>query len=585
MKKPLSCALGAFMICAGVAQAENVVDVLMLYTDEAVNTTNGRDIAARAATYIEYTNQAYRNSNVDLTLRLVGLENLDAGYTNVSGGNLDAFRNNSKVAALRQRYGADLVTLLNLRQPMSGGYLCGMGYLPVGNSSTGTLYGNASSLGFSMVGVDCGMSSFSHEVGHNMSLGHSYAQSEEGGIWSWARGHGVYGSFSTIMAYPHTYNTRNQIQQFSNPRQVKCEGQACGVDMNQTKGADSATNLNRLGKQIAAFVPQVNAVGGDGGDGGDGDLPICNKPELNDNLVTNGDFTELSGWESFSDAGQLNQINATKDCGKDILLKVTDRSAFYAGPFQTMTGKLQAGKEYRVSAKLGLGGRGNREDIRMALQIRDSRGFRYQYLPAVSVTSTEMSDYEQTFTVKSDDSLSAVGLLVYGPSAGIDMVVDEVKLVEISKEPTVVELYRADFESGARGWGPYFSTSLARSRRAREGNYSLVSYNRRYWYSGAGLDVNGLLQSGNHYQVSADVFLKSSQVSNDSAEFWLYIVDVGGARWIKLGGENLPVYSWEQLQVGFDLETKGAISQMRLHLFGPAPSTNIYLDNLEISQK
>ena len=584
MKKQLSCALSAFMMCAGVAQAENVVDVLVLYTDEAVNTANGRDIAARAAAYIEFSNQAYRNSNVDLSLRLVGLENLDAGYTNVTGENLDAFRNNSQVASLRQRYGADLVTLLNLRQPMSGGYVCGIGYVPPGNSSTGTLYSNAPSVGFSLVGVDCGLNTFSHELGHNMSLGHSYVQNSEGGTWPWARGHGVYGSFSTIMAYPQAYSTYNQVQRFSNPRQVKCEGQACGVDMNQTQGADSATNLNRLGSQIAAFVPQVVDGGDDGSDDGDGDLPICSKPELDDNLVTNGDFTELSGWDNFSDAGQLSQVSEVKDCGKDILLKISNRTAFYSGPFQTLTGKLQAGKEYRVSARLGLEGNGSREDVRMALQIRDSRGLSYQYLPAVSVTSAEMSDYEQTFTVESDNTLSTVGLLVYGAAAGVDMLVDEVKLVEVNSQPTATELYRADFENGARGWGRYFSTSLALSRQAKEGNYSLVSYNRRYWYSGAGVDVNGLLQSGNHYQISADVYLNSSQISDDSAQFWLYVVDAAGARWIRLSSENLPVSSWQQVQADFDLETTGAVSQMRLHLIGPAPSTNIYLDNLVISQ-
>ncbi len=108
---------------------------------------------------------------------------------------------------------------------------------------------------------------------------------------------------------PQVCSTYNQLQQFSNPRQVKCEGQACGVDSSRTDGADAATNLNRLGEQIAAFVPQVVGGDDDGGsdDGGTvgvdgGDLPVCQKPRLDNNLIQNGDFTELEGWESFAQA-------------------------------------------------------------------------------------------------------------------------------------------------------------------------------------------------------------------------------------------------------------------------------------------
>ncbi|OZG73007.1 Ni,Fe-hydrogenase I small subunit [Hahella sp. CCB-MM4] len=593
MKKKLSCALGAFIMSAGIAHAENVVDVLVLYTDEALQTQNGRDIAARAAAYIEFSNQAYANSNVDMKLRLVGLENLDAGYTRVNGSNLDAFRNNREVASLRQRYGADLVTLLNLRQPMSGGYVCGIGYVPPGNSSSGTLYSNAPSLAFSLVGVDCGLNTFSHELGHNMSLGHSYAQNTEGGTWSWARGHGVYGTFSTIMAYPQSYGTYNQLQQFSNPRQVKCEGQACGVDMNRSDGADAATNLVRLGSQIASFVPTVVDNGDDGDDGdnggddgGDGNLPVCNKPNLENNLVEDGDFNDLSSWENFSQAGQLSQDTKTKEC-KDNILKVTNRSAFYSGPFQSLTGKLQAGKQYRVTAKIGLGSNGSRDNARMALQVKDGAGFRYQYLPKVSVTSSEMTDYDQTFTVEADDSLSSIGLLVYGPQAGLDLLVDEVKIEEVGSGTTAPgskEIYRNGFEQSTQGWGRYFGGSLALSRTAKDGNYSLASYNRYYWYTGPALDVNGLMDSGNTYKVNADVYLKSNNLSSDDVEFWLYMVDDNGPRWKKLSSDSIPVSSWQNLQTEINVEANGAITQMRLHVIGPDPYTRIYIDNLVITK-
>ncbi|MGP4845270.1 zinc-dependent metalloprotease family protein [Marinobacter sp. 1Y8] len=586
-------ALGFLFTTFTTQAATQVVDILVLYTDDATQTSSGSDIDARIASYIEYSNQAYQNSDVDMQLRLVGVEQLDEPYTYVEGANLDALRTNDDVAMLRQQYGADLVTLINLRKPMNGGYVCGIGYVPPGQSGTGEFYSNAPSLGFSLVGVNCGYTTFAHELGHNMSLGHSYAQNSEGGIFPWARGYGVNGLFSTIMAYPQAFGTRNQVQQFSSPSQRKCEGQPCGVDRNQADGADSVANLTTVASQVAGFVATVDPGNGGGdGDGGDnggddgtGDLPICNKPELEGNLLEDGDFNALSAWSSFANAASLQQTTITADCGRDNLMRVTDRSQFYGGPVQSISDVAEGGAQYRLTAKLGIAAGTERDTIRAAIQLSDSNGTRYQYLPQASFSNSELSDYDETFTLESDESLSDAQLLIYGPQAGVDFYIDEVKLVRVDQEvedTPATWLVDEGFENGSQGWGGYFGTTLSYSRTAKTGNYGLRANNRKQWYSGPGFDVRGVVRVGQSYQASVDVYLNNASLASDSAQIWAYFVDDSGAHWQKLGGQTIATHSWQTISAPVNINASGAVTQLQLHVIGPKPATQLVIDNFRV---
>lgn len=590
-----------FAIAAPAMQAAEPIDVLVLYTDEAAASESGRDMNARIASYIEYSNQAYRNSDVDIELRLVGAERLDAPYRLVSGDNLNALRGNREVARLRQEYGADLVTLINQPQAMGGGYVCGIAYQPGGNADTGRFYSNAAGYGFSLVGVGCGYNTFTHELGHNLSLGHSYVQNSSGSVYGWGRGHGVQGLFSTIMAYPQAYGTRNHLQQFSSPGQQRCEGLPCGVDTSQPRGADAATALNRLAPQVADFVPTVDlgAGGGDdspgddsGGDNGSGDggnLPLCEKPELADNLLAGGDFNDLSAWSSFYNAASLTTGAITADCGRDNQLRVSSREAYYGGPVQDLTGILEAGARYRISALLGLAGTNTRDAVRVTLQLRDASGTRYQNLRPLSVTGDGLSRYDETFTVEAGGNLTSARLMLHGPEAGVDFIADEVLLVRAGdpSEPdpdTGPELLvDEDFESGGQGWSGYMGTWVYRtSRAASDGNFGLRSTARSAWYSGPGFSAQGVLAPGERYQASVDVYLRNAARASDTVGLWAWYVDAAGAHWQNLGSQDLATQNWARLDTEFRIDAEGPLTQLRLHVMGPAPDTSLVIDNLRV---
>lgn len=569
---------GSLLLGAAFAQSDPFVDVLVLYIDEAQQTSAGRDIDARIGAYIEYSNQAFENSNVDMRLRLVGAERVDLDYTYVTSENLGALRSNSAVAGLRQEYGADLVTLLNLRQPMSGGYICGIGYVPWGDASTGRLASNAGSAAFSLVGVDCGLSTFAHELGHNMSLGHSYVQNSGGGVWEWARGHGVQGLFSTVMAYPQSFGTRNQIQIFSNPDVVGCSGQPCGVDHNQPQGADASRNLNNLAQQIADFMPHVTDV-----DEPDPELEPCNKPEVEGNLITNGEFDSLQGWQALFNASRLTQANQQTDC-VDNVLRITDRTQVYGDGYQDLGGKLEVGKEYRFTASLGVAG-SERDTVSIALRIEEGDGIRYQYLDPVSVTAAELTAYSANFNLDATTAPDSVGLILYGPQVGVDIIADEVALVEVvgsAPEPDNQTVLNESFEREASGWSSFGGSQTAFSSRAYEGDYSLRNYSRQYSYSGPMREVTGLFEAETTYAISANVYVENASGSSANASVWIYYVDDQGAHWERVVSTTVTANNWQSIEGEFAIMPEGDIRQMRLLVGGPNAGSELYLDELRV---
>ncbi|WP_163833722.1 carbohydrate binding domain-containing protein [Spartinivicinus ruber] len=228
----LSLAIAAYSTSA---LANTMLDVLVVYPEGKSGT---RDVKALAASYVNWANQAYKNSRANVQLRLVGVVPINTFHGNTNGNALNRVTNDRTISNLRQQYGADFVSYF---APRSGG-TCGVAWVPQGRVQ--------SSQAYSVVATDCGNVAFAHELGHNMALGHSAAQDSKGGIWTWARGHGEQGMFATVMAYGSAYNARN-VQYFSNPNVNACKNQPCG----RANYTDSVKNINAVATQLADFMP------------------------------------------------------------------------------------------------------------------------------------------------------------------------------------------------------------------------------------------------------------------------------------------------------------------------------------------
>ncbi|MBB1332160.1 hypothetical protein H5200_06035 [Pseudoalteromonas sp. SG43-7] len=191
------------------------IDIAILYTDQAAAAT--ANINTKINQYIAFSNQVYSQNGIDITLRLVGSENLGNHAITPSSSWLNSVTNSSYIQGLRNSWGADMVAVLGTGQS-AGSNLISCGIAWVGSGSNGNLYSSVSNSMYSITAVDCGATTFVHELGHNQGLAHSRKQGDTaGGVYVDGMGHGVQNQFASIMAYPHVFGSATQYDYFSNP--------------------------------------------------------------------------------------------------------------------------------------------------------------------------------------------------------------------------------------------------------------------------------------------------------------------------------------------------------------------------------
>ena len=233
-------AITAGLFSSSAWSAIDTIDIVAVYPPSMANS----DPKARIANMEQYANKALENSKANIRFRVVHIEELDIANAKTDVDTLYNLRNSMKAKSLRSKYGADLVTMMTPTGPY-----CGVGFVPRGNN--GEVYSYYKGYGYSIVGHYC-TSSFAHELGHNLTLGHSHKQGSNGGLYSWGRGHGVDNTFVTTMAYNSAYNAP-RVQMFSTPDVNTCKGLPCGSPTSAADGANAAKALSIAGPQIAAW--------------------------------------------------------------------------------------------------------------------------------------------------------------------------------------------------------------------------------------------------------------------------------------------------------------------------------------------
>jgi len=180
-----------------------VIDVMVLYTALAAANAGGpAGITNLINLGISETNTSYANSGIAQRIRLVHAAQVP--YSEVSGfsTNLTNLRNGSGalsgVAALRDTYHADLVTML-VHPPTPDA--CGIAFLMTSVTSA------FASSAFSVTDTSCVSPnySFAHELGHNMGARHDWFVDNGTTPFTYAHGHVNAAStqrWRTIMAYP-----------------------------------------------------------------------------------------------------------------------------------------------------------------------------------------------------------------------------------------------------------------------------------------------------------------------------------------------------------------------------------------------
>ncbi|MGC9457623.1 MAG: trypsin-like serine protease [Halothiobacillaceae bacterium] len=249
--------------------ADTTVDVLIAYNAGLVDRLGSSGVDARLDQLVAITNQAYVDSQVNLRIRNVHRLQVDYPTTGSNTTLLNTLTDNNspftQFESLRDQYGADLVAYLRPFDRSTHGS-CGVAWIGGYNQSG---FGSFSARnGYAIVsdGTDIGGSSsycsdvtFAHELGHNMGLTHDwFVGNQDGntgkGAYTYGNGHGIEGTFGTIMSY-----IRPTDSVFSNPNLNNCTGgNVCGVPAGQTYEADAVRALNNARTGIASYRDAVD---------------------------------------------------------------------------------------------------------------------------------------------------------------------------------------------------------------------------------------------------------------------------------------------------------------------------------------
>lgn len=231
-----------------------VVDVMVLYTTVKQTATYAKQ---RIKYLVNVSNRAYQDSFINMRLRLVHTR--PTAYTERGSNSLaladlaGAKGSFAGVPALRNQYGADLVLLLRPYY-VNASKNCGIAYVGFSRGSgadAGSAFGVISD-GKSReapTNYYCGLSTFTHEVGHILGTVHDRVYSGFPGKFSYSYAWGIDNKFGTIMSY---YGP--SVMLFATPKlPTQCVGLPCGYAEGKPNSSDQTRTINFTGPYVAKY--------------------------------------------------------------------------------------------------------------------------------------------------------------------------------------------------------------------------------------------------------------------------------------------------------------------------------------------
>ena len=224
------------------------IDMLIVYSQNCEEVVD--DVNAKIDHFTAYTNEAFEASGILAKVQVKGIQTVEYPYSD-GGDGLDDITEGvapfEDIARLRVELGADAVALLTPQN--EGDSSAGIAWKPVHLQRTS--YGSM----YSQTDINYSGSTFAHELGHNLGLGHSRAQGAVGGDFPSGVGYRVpipnNIGFATIMAYE--MRDAYEVPFFSNPSNL-CGELPCGLPReDENFGADAVHAVNAVRHVVANY--------------------------------------------------------------------------------------------------------------------------------------------------------------------------------------------------------------------------------------------------------------------------------------------------------------------------------------------
>jgi PKD repeat protein len=230
------------------------IDLLSVYTSR-VSDRLGGDAAAEALIQaaVDNANASFANSGMNLVYRLVHTEQVRYTTAGTITNDLYWVAEDSNVAALRDKYAADMVSII-----VDTTSSCGTGYV---QRSPGPGF---ASYAFQATDMDCavGNLTFAHEHGHNMGMEHNMENSSVGNnpaaaSYDFSFAHYEDGSYRTVMSYSSQCSEGcTRVTRHSNPE---------GIYAATTTGIAGEQDNAQTGSLTAPIVSTFRSAADTGG--------------------------------------------------------------------------------------------------------------------------------------------------------------------------------------------------------------------------------------------------------------------------------------------------------------------------------
>jgi hypothetical protein len=178
------------------------------------------------------------------------------------------------------------------------------------------------------------------------------------------------------------------------------------------------------------------------------------------NVAENPGFESgTNGWYAHDGYGEIEITSDVAHSGRQAVAAV-GRTTWWAGPEQSMLGRLRAGRSYVCSGWVRVRN-GEEEPVKMSLRQRDGNGTRYYDVSTTTASSNGWHFFSGRFDFEPAEPLTELVLYLEGPGRGVDLLVDDVRVVP---DRFLLLLWPAGSLMAVLGGGFVFGLASTRTR-------------------------------------------------------------------------------------------------------------------------
>ena len=314
------------------------------------------------------------------------------------------------------------------------------------------------------------------------------------------------------------------------------------------------------------------------------------------NLIVNPGFEDgTASWESMNGAN-LSLGYYTVASGS-LAMKVSGRTQTSSGCYQDITGKVSAGKTYKVSAKVqykqdasdaGSSQYPAQKKFFMTIRYGDNT---YANIGSVTADKGEWSTITGTYTIPDDADLSDVRVFFETPwtdkpDAGNDLMTFFVDDVAMKEDVPVI--LNGGFEDGTAEWDSHAGAELSLGwATKRTGNHSLKVSGRKQTPSGPIQDITGKVEADKSYTVKAYVHYNEG---NDASHVFNICLVTGGKITV-IASANASKGQWSLISGTYKIPKDADMSSVQIFVetaYNSNPSANdlmtFFVDDMEMNE-